>query len=123
MLVGVGYQRDEPVALAAHATHKVSALIALTHPTKLMLASGGLFVAPQSICRRAGERPRRGRGGAGFRVGWSGLASVRAERKREYESAKYERAELAFTHFLRGPGLFGALQAVEHHPSCVTSTQ
>jgi len=46
VLVGVGYQQDEPVAMAARATNEVSALIALTHLTKLMLASSGLFVAP-----------------------------------------------------------------------------
>ena len=37
MLVGVGYQRDEPVALAAHATFEVITLIVLEVQPKLML--------------------------------------------------------------------------------------
>ena len=55
---------------------------------------------------------------AGCGGGWR-----RAEIKRECESVKCERAELAFTHFLRGSGLFGALQAAGRHPSCMTSAQ
>ena len=48
MLVGVGYQQDEPVAMAAPATNEVTALIALEFHLKLMIPSGGPNLAPPS---------------------------------------------------------------------------
>jgi hypothetical protein len=48
VLVGAGYQQDEPVAMAARATNEVSALIALEFHLKLMIPSGGQNLAPHS---------------------------------------------------------------------------
>ena len=45
-LVGMGYQRDEPVALAAPATNEVTTLIALEFHLKLMIPSDGPNLTP-----------------------------------------------------------------------------
>ena len=58
-LVGMGYQRDEPLALAARATNEASALVALTHLTKRVLASSGVYVAARRWSRRGGGTPPR----------------------------------------------------------------
>ena len=42
----MGYQRDEPVALAAPATDEVTALITLVFHLKLMIPAGGQNLAP-----------------------------------------------------------------------------
>ena len=44
----MGYQQDEPVALATAVTNEVAALIALEFHLKLMLPSGGPNLAPHS---------------------------------------------------------------------------
>jgi hypothetical protein len=76
-------------------------LRALVAQLKLILVVGGLGRPHESTKPRRRGRSRRERGRAGCRVGWSGLASVRAERKRECESAKTDESLLAPSAFLR----------------------
>ena len=45
-LVGIDYQRGNPVALVAPATNEVTALIAFEFHLKLMIPSGGPNLAP-----------------------------------------------------------------------------